>query len=208
MKQHDTEIKLSYLPLATIFSLLFLLCFALQFFDTSALMQLSLSKINNGEIWRLLTAHFIHINWQHFLMNMLGAGLCLAVFRDDVPPLHWVYSAVLLSLFSSIGLYFIYDDGQTYVGFSDVLHGWIAIGVFSMLPKETKLAAAMLTFCLFKVFYENFFDSPSSDMLEGSRVATESHLLGCIGGGVFSLSFNTELRHFLLALLTKQKKTG
>lgn len=196
MKHWDTEIKQRYFHLSLIFIAIFIISISLQLFDTNAWSKLVPSYVDKGQIWRLLTAHFIHINWQHFSMNMAGVMLCLIVFRDDVKVTHWVYSSIFLSLFSSLLLYLSYSPLQSYVGFSDVLHGWIVIGILAMLPKETKLASAMLILFLGKVFYENFYEPPSSELLAGSRVATESHLYGAIGGLIFSLTCNKSLRLF------------
>lgn len=197
MKHWDKEIKRHYLDLSLIFFSIFIVSLALQFFDTAEWSKLIPQKINEGHIWRLLSAHFIHINWQHFFMNMAGVALCLAVFRDDVKASHWIYSSLFLSLFSSVFLYLSYAPMQSYVGFSDVLHGWIVIGMLAMLPKETKLASMMLVLFIAKVLYENLYQPPSSELLGGSRVATESHLYGAIGGFIFSLVSNQSLRVFL-----------
>ena len=210
MKQLEAEIKQVYQKLIVIFFVLFSVAICLQLSDGNSWAALSPGKIRNGELWRLLSAHFIHINWHHFAMNMAGAALCLAVFRFDVPAIHWLISAITISLFSSLLLFLSYSPTQSYVGFSDTLHGWIVIGILAMLSKEPKLATAILTILLGKLLYENFIEPPSAVLLEGSRVATESHLFGAIGGLLYSLAYNAELRQRLLSLSLKarQKKSG
>ncbi len=207
MKQQGREIKQVYQKLFVLFCVLISSCVAIQLSGGNDWASLIPERINSGQWWRLISAHFIHINWQHLAMNMAGAALCLAVFREDVTPTHWLYSSLFLSLFSSTLLYLSYAPQQSYVGFSDVLHGWIGIGILAMLPKETRLASTMLILLLAKIIHENYFHTPSNALLDGSRVATESHLFGCLGAGVFSLSFNAELRKFLVGLFNRQKKS-
>ncbi|NRB40068.1 MAG: rhombosortase [Pseudomonadales bacterium] len=208
MKHVETEIKRVYSKLIMSFFIIAGVAFALQLSNAQHWAALIPQAINDGEIWRVLSAHFIHINWNHFAMNMAGTALCIAVFRFDVAPKHWLISAIFISLFSSLFLYLSYQPQQSYVGFSDTLHGWLVIGMLAMLSKEPKLAGIMLTVFIGKLLYENFVEPPSAHLLAGSRVATESHLFGAMGGLVYSFIYNKELRHFSLTQINRHKKTG
>ena len=208
MKQLEPEIKQVYQKLILVFALLFFPAVSLQLLDAQPWTALIPEKIENGELWRVISAHFMHVNWHHFAMNMAGAALCLAVFRFDIAAKHWLMSAVLISLFSSSLIYLFYLPTQSYVGFSDTLHGWIVIGILAMLTTEPKLATAMLTVLIGKLLYENFIEPPSAELLQGSRVATESHLFGALGGLIYSVLFNKKLQQFLSTIIFGQKKSG
>ena len=208
MKQLEPEIKQVYQKLILVFALLFFPAVSLQLLDAQPWTALIPEKIENGELWRVISAHFMHVNWHHFAMNMAGAALCLAVFRFDIAAKHWLMSAVLISLFSSSLIYLFYLPTQSYVGFSDTLHGWIVIGILAMLTTEPKLATAMLTVLIGKLLYENFIEPPSAELLQGSRVATESHLFGALGGLIYSVLFNNKLQQFLSTIIFRQKKSG
>ena len=45
--------------------------------------------IANGEYWRLITGHFIHLNNMHLLLNMLGVGLVLMLFDNVLAIWQW-----------------------------------------------------------------------------------------------------------------------
>ena len=201
MKQPELEIKRVYQKLIISFLLIMGVALCLQLSQGKEWAALIPLKVDKGEFWRLISAHFIHINWHHFAMNMAGAALCMAVFRTDVAAKHWLISALAISLFSSTLLYLTYSPSQSYVGFSDTLHGWIVIGILAMMAKEPKLASIMLTAFIAKLLYENFVSPPSAELLAGSRVATESHLFGALGGALYSLSYNKTLRSYLTSLL-------
>lgn len=193
-----------YQKLAATFVVVALFAMSLQFAGGAQWASLIPARVNGGEIWRLLSAHFVHTNWQHYLMNMAGIASCLFVFRHDVAVKDWIFSAIFISFFSSVCLYFYFTPWQSYVGFSDVLHGWIVIGILGVSVKEPKLALLILAALVIKLSYENVFETPSAAFLDGSRVATESHLFGAAAGLLYGFATQATLRQQLF--LNKQKE--
>ena len=45
-----------------------------------------------GEWWRLLTAHVVHLDTRHALLNCLGLALMWALFARDYSPRQWCRS--------------------------------------------------------------------------------------------------------------------
>lgn len=184
------------------FSLFLSVCVFLQLVIGVEGAAFSRQDIAGGEWWRLLTSHLVHANLQHMLWNMGGALLCMLVFRHDVPVRHWLYSAVFISLFSSLCMYFVYLSGVGYVGFSDTLYGWILMGLLALLPKEKLLAIVLLTLLVGRLLYEYFVPgSPFDDVLSAGRVAKESHLYGLLGGFLYALFFFRSFRKHLFRSL-------
>ncbi|MCY4044440.1 MAG: rhombosortase [Cellvibrionales bacterium] len=159
-------------------------CILIQSFHGGAWATLTQTTLTSHEYWRLLTAHFVHLNWQHLGLNMTGAGLCLLVFAKDIPIGHWLASAILISLFSSFGLLIIGMPGQ-YMGFSDTLYGWVILGILSIYTSDRWLSILMLGLLIGKLSYEQCFPSPFSAVFEGATIATNSHLLGVAGGFLY-----------------------
>lgn len=205
MKQPAREIKYQLLGIFIAYLSLFSISLILQLNDGATWASLSSTSIKNGEYWRLISAHLTHLDWHHFYMNIIGMGLCLLVFRHDLTAKHWLASFLFISLFSSLGLLSIYDEYQRYVGFSDVLHGWILLGAISIIARESKLSLAIFILFWIKLIEENsglqFFTNTGMDQ---TTIATESHLFGALGGMLYGALFLPEPRQWLLAKMRKK----
>ena len=46
--------------------------------SATALLRYDREVIGNGELWRLLTGHLVHLGWSHFLLNAIGLALVWA----------------------------------------------------------------------------------------------------------------------------------
>ncbi len=188
MKHEAAKIKHERLTLMTIPLAFIVVCGLIQWLNQNDWASLHIQTTLSGEWWRIVTGHLVHFDWQHYVMNMTGLSLCVAVFYQDMTWYHWPVSALCLSIFSSIGLLILYPLNHSYVGFSDVLHGWIMLGAIAIYTQEKKLA--LTVFCLFwlKIIEENlnlpFFTSFG---LEGGSVAKESHILGAVGGILYAM---------------------
>lgn len=186
MKQPATEIKSQLVSTLIIYFSLVFACLFLQAINAQAWASLHLQSVLQGEVWRLLSAHLIHLNWQHFAMNMLGMGLCMLAFQSHTKPIHWLVSFCFIALFSSFCLLSSFDQLQRYMGFSDVLHGWILLGAIAIAKNEFKLSLVIFILFWIKIIEENsglaFFTSGSMD---AGNIATDSHIFGAIGGMIY-----------------------
>lgn len=190
MKQPATEIKSQLIATLTIYLPLLSICLLLQSVSAQPWASLNLPTVLQGEIWRLLTAHLIHLDWEHFAMNMIGMGLCMLAFQSHIKPVHWLASFCVIAVFSSLCLLSTYDINQRYMGFSDVLHGWILLGAISIARSEFKLSLAIFVLFWIKIIEENsglaFFTSGSMEL---ENIATDSHLYGAIGGMLYGFAW-------------------
>ena len=90
------EIKKHYLTLAAICMAFLASAGLIQATDGTEWASLWFSRLPTGEWWRLVTGHLVHMDWQHYAMNMMGLSMCLVVFRDDLAAWHWSASFVLV----------------------------------------------------------------------------------------------------------------
>lgn len=194
------------------YSAAILLC--LGFIATSLAIQLTsgmewasldIEATRHGQLWRLVTGHLVHLDWNHFAMNMAGLSLCVIVFNQDVRPLQWVTSFLFIAILSSLGMCYIHAEFDRYVGFSDVLHGWILLGAACIAHKEPKLAIAIFILFWLKIIEENmelpFFTSYGVT----GHVAKESHIYGSIGGTLYALVFVESFRKTLSGLFQNKQ---
>ncbi|MBT3428019.1 MAG: rhombosortase [Gammaproteobacteria bacterium] len=149
----------------------------------NALLEYNYLGITQGQIWRLLSGHFVHLNVLHAALNSAGLVLCIAIFGS---PRNLAYSCIyliIMALFISSGLFIFSPNVAYYLGFSGLLHAvtihYLVLGYnknrffygLALVGMATKLALEQST--LFDVFY--------LQTLIGDQVINESHLYGAIG---------------------------
>ena len=143
------------------------------------------------EFWRLWTAHWVHVGWMHFFLNMLAFSFLPFIFPH---ARNWHLCALLLVLppFISLAFYFYLPYIEAYAGLSGVLHGlYTAVSlVYLQYPQERKFAILVLVLITMKIVWENTFGQTGTAQLIGSPVLTEAHLIGAIGGLFCGLGYS------------------
>jgi rhomboid family GlyGly-CTERM serine protease len=133
-----------------------------------------------GQWWRVLTGHFVHLDAQHALVNIFGVVLMWALFARDYSPLRWatIYLAAALSI--SAGLWFLRPGIPWYVGASGVLHGVMAAGTLAHLRRRDLDAWILATFLVAKLCYEQI--AGAMPFQDAGLTVVDAHLFGAIGG--------------------------
>jgi rhomboid family GlyGly-CTERM serine protease len=206
MNHTAKEIKLQYPKLLLCTLGFWLICALIQYFNLGDWASLDIGKTRQGELWRMLSGHFVHLDWQHYTMNMVGLSLCIAVFYKDLSAKHWFFSAIFIAIFSSSGLLFIYDGLSRYVGFSDVLHGWILVGTIAIFHKEPKLSIIVFVLFWLKILEENLNLQFFTSYGVSGHVAKESHILGAVGGMIYGVLFIPSFRQALQQKLSAKQQ--
>jgi rhomboid family GlyGly-CTERM serine protease len=134
-----------------------------------------------GQEWRLLTAHFVHLDFDHAALNSLGLVLMWALFARDYRPRQWL--AILLGSIAAIdaGLWLRDSTVAWYVGSSGALHGIMAAGTLAHLRRRDLDGWILAVFILLKLAYEQSAGAlPFTDSHSG--VVVDAHLFGTLGG--------------------------
>jgi rhomboid family GlyGly-CTERM serine protease len=134
-----------------------------------------------GQEWRLLTAHFVHLDFDHAALNSLGLVLMWALFARDYRPRQWL--AILLGSIAAIdaGLWLRDSTVAWYVGSSGALHGIMAAGTLAHLRRRDLDGWILAVFILLKLAYEQSAGAlPFTDSHAG--VIVDAHLFGTLGG--------------------------
>jgi rhomboid family GlyGly-CTERM serine protease len=165
--------------------LLALICslLALGGADLTEALRYQREEILHGQLWRLLSAHLVHLGDAHLLLNLCGLGLVWALFpRELSGPAGWL---VLLcsALGVSLGL-LLFDPGLIwYVGLSGVLHGLFAAGALRLWRERPAEAALMLAVLAGKLLWEQLVGPlPGTSAIAGGPVVVDAHLFGAVGG--------------------------
>jgi len=90
--------------------------------NINAVLRYDRGAIAAGGWWRLLTAHMVHLDLHHLVLNELGLVLMWALFADDYDAVEWCVIVCAGALAISCGLWWLSPRVTWYVGASGVLH--------------------------------------------------------------------------------------
>ena len=145
-----------------------------------ALLRYERSALADGEWWRLLSAHLVHLDLRHALLNVVGLALVWALFARDYSPKAWL--AIVLGTIAAIdaGLWLGDSTVQWYVGSSGALHGALAAGVLAHVRKGEPRGWLLAGLLAAKLLYEQAVGAlPFSG---SDPVVVDAHLYGVAGG--------------------------
>ncbi len=101
--------------------------------SVSALLRYDRSAIAAGGWWRLLTAHIVHLDAHHLILNELGLVLVWSLFAQDYDVVEWCAIVLSGALAISSGLWWLSPQVAWYVGASGVLHTVMGAGAANHL---------------------------------------------------------------------------
>ena len=140
--------------------------------------------------WRLFTAHFIHANGWHLLLNLANILLLTIVFHRYFQQTQWIGFIFFSALFISLGLWLL-SNLSSYVGFSGVFHGLLFYFLLTSIrdarqAKQKILLLTAIVLLVGKILYEQISGGGGylSEMIDRS-VAVDAHLLGLVSGLLF-----------------------
>ena len=130
--------------------------------------------------WRLLSAHLVHLGWEHSLLNMLGLALLWALFAREYSPRRWLWIVLLSMACIDGGLWFLRPQVAWYLGASGVLHGALAAGACALYRRGEGTGAVLLLLLVVKLIYEQ--QAGASLFMSSVPLAPDAHLFGTLGG--------------------------
>ena len=101
------------------------------------LLRYDRSAIAAGGWWRLLTAHIVHLDVHHLILNELGLVLVWSLFAQDYDAVEWCVIVLSGALAISSGLWWLSPRVSWYVGASGVLHSVMAAGAAKHLMERS-----------------------------------------------------------------------
>jgi rhomboid family GlyGly-CTERM serine protease len=147
------------------------------------------AEIADGQIWRWLSAHLVHLSVMHCLTNLLGLLLICDYLWDELA----LADASGLLLWTAVGtsllLWCFAPEIRWYAGLSGVLHGlWAGCALAWFCRSGDKVAAGALALLAIKLALPTY-------ALGTPPVVTVAHGYGALCGLVWAVLRARQRRH-------------
>lgn len=142
-----------------------------------------------GQVWRFVTAHFVHLDLGHTALNTLGLALMWSLFARDYRPGQWLVILAVTVAAIDAGLWFRDPQVVWYVGASGVLHGVMAAGTLAHVRRGDVDGWILAIFMLVKLVYEQWVGALPFNQTD-APVIVNAHLYGALGGFAAAVALN------------------
>ena len=152
--------------------------------DLNPMLEYNRIRFIEGEYWRVLSGHFVHLSWYHWFMNMAGILLIAWVLPPTSHPLTETGLSISLAFGVGFGLYWIAPDLIYYVGLSGLLHGLFVTAIWRSPYYSLVIRLSVLALVIAKMVWEFsiWYDPLAQADQLGGRVEIRAHLIGVILG--------------------------
>lgn len=134
--------------------------------------------VSDGQLWRLLTGHWLHLGWAHLAMNSVAAALLLAAWAEYGMNLGCLLlQSLLICVGIGLGLWLAFPHIQWYVGMSGLLHGWVVLLLPLWWRGSRGFALAVGAGLALKLLLEQLGVSVGAGILD-APVVHQAHWLG------------------------------
>lgn len=153
------------------------------------LLEWSRNGMVQGQWWRLLTGHWVHLGTTHLLLNVAGLAL-LGLLFDRPMSTGWLVGYLLTAPVAiSLGLAWAVPELDWYRGFSGCLHGLFVMLALANLRRQPRWNGLLLTGLAAKLMLEPYLPGSTAGLI-GAPVIYQAHGLGALTGLVAGLAYN------------------
>ena len=151
--------------------------------DARMALRFDRSGILDGDAWRLLSGHVVHLGASHWALNVVGLGLVWYLVGEAFDVRRWLIICLLAITAIDAGLWWLNPGLQWYVGLSGLLHGMLAAGIAGVWGRRRSEAILLAAVVAVKLGYEQIAGPlPGSELASGAAVVVDAHLYGATGG--------------------------
>lgn len=139
----------------------------------------------HGELWRLFTAHLVHLGWAHALLNAGGLLLCAWIAPARFGARRLMCDGLWLGGCVSLLLLAFSPEVAHYVGLSGVLYGLFVLGLVPPAFRGDRIARLGLATVLGWMAWQLVAGPASAEERQiGGRIIAVAHLYGTVGAFV------------------------
>lgn len=137
--------------------------------------------LDDGQWWRILTAHWVHVNWVHLFLNAAGLLLCMTMTAPQWSIRRWLVYQFIFALGISLLFSLLNSELDWYVGYSGVLYGVFLLAAFEHYPRDKVVSLMVSIAIVIKITFEQTadIDLTTGDII-GSPVIVDAHLYGVL----------------------------
>lgn len=144
------------------------------------------SSIESGQWWRLITAHILHTNTAHLLLNISAVALLWLLHGKFYRNFDYIKLFIFSALIVSVGVYLTSPELTSYVGLSGVLHALFIWGALKDIGTGDKTGYLLILGVIIKVIHEQVYGaSEQVSSLINASVAIDAHLWGVVSGVLY-----------------------
>ncbi|MCB1055237.1 MAG: rhombosortase [Acidobacteria bacterium] len=141
------------------------------------------AAVLRGEVWRLVTAYFVHLDPRHLAWNLLALGVVALLFAGELPARTWLVVTLVTCVGASVALLLFSPRVVAMAGLSGLLHGLLAAGALAAAKARRWTGFLALALLTAKLVAEAVHGPmPWTAGLLGPGVATQAHLYGALAG--------------------------
>jgi len=134
----------------------------------------------DGQLWRALTGHVVHLSWGHLAANVVVAALAVALFGRH---LGWG-APILCMLGTTAGLFLFSLRVKWYAGLSGALYGVLVYGAL-VASRRQRIWLVVVGLVAAKVVVEMIRGaSATAERIVGAPIVVEAHLYGAVSGAL------------------------
>ncbi|ASK34822.1 rhombosortase [Alcanivorax sp. N3-2A] len=154
----------------------------------------------DGQVWRLITAHLVHLNGWHLLLNLSGLLLILYFFQDLLDRRRfWLWFA-FCALAVSLTFVFLDTGLRWYLGLSGLLQGLLVLCLVLGWRGNPWLHSLVLALVAGRLIWEQLpgYDTGYLGAWINAPVYVNAHLYGALSGLLLAtvmLAAGPERRH-------------
>jgi len=152
-------------------------------------------EIAAGQLWRLLSGHFVHLGITHLIWDAAGFSLVWYLVGQSFDRIQWGIVLLVTIVGIDLGFWFLEPNLSWYVGLSGLVHGLLAAGIVGSLKSGRVdmwiLGAALIA----KLVYEALVGPlPGSEESSGGNVIVAAHIYGAVAGAIAAAAILIRVR--------------